>query len=135
MISRILCVATASFLGACGGPDCSPSDRDGLYMISYETISGSCTDIPDGLSRLDPDAPAPANCTVALQDLSEDECRVDVDISCRNNNGTTTRLIGYTEQNDDDGDDLGGKLTATVTNTTSGAFVCSGTYETKAERQ
>lgn len=136
----------AMMLVACGssGEDeseftCERSDRSGTYLLSYsERPNGTCGDIPDQVSRLDPDADLGFGCSLDAPDSwSADECRLDRSVTCCDG-GYCTSVVGYTEQQDAEGGRISGVMTFQVQEIgASGAVLdgCTSTYDVAAERQ
>ena len=114
-------------LVACGSkPEQCHRPSSGTYLVQFKEKSGNCGEIPDLVTQLTDDP----GCTYALNSFSEDGCRNDVDVTCRDGQ-EITRLVGYLEQQDEYGSELEGVATFYMS---SPSFSCTSTYELKYER-
>lgn len=126
-----ICAVSAS----CGGPDCSKSDRSGTYLMRFSESSGNCGPIADGVVTFD-NSGAGLGCAVDFERWSDGNCKLERGVTC-DSPGDNQRLsvTAVTEQQDDDGKEISGTATYTVTNLSTGASVCVGTYDVTANRQ
>lgn len=122
----------------CGGdPECAKTDRDGTYLTTLTVASGDCGSVPSFLVQMDKgQSGATPGCTVGRSTYSEDECKYESQTTCLD---TVERLktitVGITEQQDDDGEEISGTLSFTITDLDTGAYVCMGTYNATYVRQ
>lgn len=83
--AHTLVLALVCVLTACGDTGASCPRFDGVYLASYDELSGDCGALPADLDTYDPSDPAPAipaDCTVRHMDASEDGCDVESDVEC-----------------------------------------------------
>jgi hypothetical protein len=141
---RVITIGLASaLLGACGGADdpitCSPSERAGTYLLTYETLSGNCGNLPQTVVRLEgPDQGLIEGCALDVPDRwSEDGCKVERAFTCLEpaaGDGATSEFVGVTTQETDDGSRISGTMTARLF-ASDGSQTCLGTYRLAYERQ
>lgn len=117
-----------------GAVTCERSDRSGTYLLSYETLGGTCGDLTSVVGRLD-EAPLPDDCVSNAQDRwSEGDCKVERAFTCEVEPGQFVSYIAVSEQVDSEGDELTGTMTVILKDST-GAEICGGTYRLRAVRQ
>lgn len=124
------------FVVSCGDVECSKEDRTGTYFLTFQTIDGTCPDQQSAVVSGSTSSPTPADCEKSNETWSEDECDYSVNLFCIFSADDLNMLsVSQTTQEDSDGDHLTGIMTMTIRQHSTGAFVCSGSYEMDAQRQ
>lgn len=128
LISLIVCLSCGSTI------ECSKEARSGMYMLTIEEVSGTCGPIEGGLTVVG--GSANDNTGYDYSSWSEDECDFNSSFTIDfPGDNITANYISTTSQEDSEGDFLTGTLTLEVRQLSTGAFLCSGTYNLEATRQ
>ncbi len=119
--------------------ECSAADRTGTYLMRYETLSGTCGDIPESIGRLENAAQELAEgCVFNADDRwTDDDCKLERAITCPFPEacaGCTLRGVAVTTQQTEDGSLITGTTTVTALDS-DGTLGCTGTYRIRGERQ
>lgn len=124
MLGFIATLATLMVAGC--GSDCV--DAAGYYDIALTEISGDCGDI--GITTLGvgarPASAPPAGC-VRFQQPSSDACSVSIEMDCDGGSELVTHSIDLDVSAD--GMEVAGSYVYESTDASSGAVLCSSTYD------
>jgi hypothetical protein len=133
---------TALFLAACSGADddepedftCSVLTRMGAYLMTLTEVSGTCGPIPSAVVRVDLSGELEPGCALDKPTtISPDECNVETSLTCTDEFGFTTKMVGTTKQANADGSLITGIVT--IYGSDDLGPICSGTYRLRYERQ
>lgn len=126
----------AVLLASCGdNSDCDFDKISGTYRVSFDEVSGDCGDLPDintfiegGDEEIDP------GCTVASRTENERTCAGDADVTCNDTvNNLRIRQVIHLEP-EPDGSSISGSTTIQAYRLSTGAYVCTSTYEVEYTR-
>jgi len=113
------------------------ADRDGTYLMEFETLGGTCPDQEPALVRLDASAETPAGCVeLSPPEASDAGCTLEVRRVCDASSlmaGWEIETTAITTQQDDAGTLITGTLQLTVRDDL--GTLCSGTFRVTATRQ
>jgi hypothetical protein len=133
---RIALVAVVVFFVGCGGDEgsftCSKESRTGTYLVTYETLGGTCGDLPPMV--VVGGTPVSSDCTVNFDRWSTDECTLERTLTCTDASGVIVETQAVTTQAAADGSRITGTATYTLRNTSS-VTLCVGTYDMTYARQ
>jgi hypothetical protein len=115
---------------------CARTDRVGTYLLEFRTLSGNCGDIASGLTTFTSEPPPPAPgapaCTLNAETWSENDCKLERDLTCPAKPSGTSRLVAVTRATTADSGRLEGTATFSLSGTGND---CTGTYAVVATRQ
>lgn len=134
-LGAALCVLVAC--GGGGGDECDLSVVHGSYLVSLDTIDGTCGPQAGGLTTLATLQPVMVQgCVSASVDIDDQACRGDSVFNCVF--PASNASIGYQvimNMDDKRGDVITGVQSMTVYYLNTGTFWCQGTYKVTFTRQ
>lgn len=139
MNKTLTLIFTSLLLFNCGSLECGEKgkDREGIYLFEYNQIGGDCGPFDDSLDRLDSndreDLAGDDDCFISYDNWSENECRNEVEVFCRDDE-TRFSVIMISTQEDESAEIITGTMTIDL-DYINGKNICRGTYEFTATRQ
>ncbi len=113
---------------------CKREDRVGTYQVTFVEQSGTCGKVNSQLVSFNPGTPgsggAGDGCTVHSERWSENDCKLERDVTCIVPPGSV-RTVAVTRVQAANASEITGTMTITI----SGPDACTGTYVTDAVRQ
>lgn len=136
-LSLLLSILTPACGAEDSGLECSPSDRDGTYLVETMERSGTCGDVGSFVVQMNNGQETiETGCTIDYERWSDSDCKLERSVTCHMPaDSLTSSGIGITEQMDSDGDFFEGTMTITISDYVSGATYCTSTYALSYERQ
>jgi hypothetical protein len=140
MMPKSTVLALVLVFAGCAGSDdedrpssCQRTDRSGTYLAHFETLSGTCGDLPDSvLSLTAPTSNASQQCVREQETWSERDCKLESVTICTTDTGSVRNtMVSRVERAG------GAVLTGTATNQISlkDGSGCVGTYRLTMTRQ
>lgn len=131
-------LAFVAFVAGCAGSahqepaptQCKRSDRHGVYLFEFTTVSGNCGTFPASLVNLD--TPPASGCVTSGVTWSNGDCKLAGSVKCAADakSPASDATIVTTQQTQD-----GSVLTGIETISLDGSASCYGTYNIRATRQ
>ncbi len=119
--------------GSSGGQTQKCGSMTGTYKIHYTLRSGNCGAIPDYTTYIS--SSDGAGCTAVSSKLSTDLCTISyVDFTCPPSDGVKTWSSGFLTSTLS-GKSASGTMTFELYNSSSSAYICSGTYDLTYTKQ
>lgn len=138
MKALLITIALVATAPACGGPECSKSDRTGTYRgVLTEGPGGTCGAMPDVVVPMtDGSGPADPGCTIKAESWSADQCKNESTVECVSApDNTRATATGVFTQQDGAGEVFDGVMTMTIKRLDTGATLCVSTYDVTYTRQ
>lgn len=144
-MDRLVILFALGVLG-CGSSDSTPKPTDAAdapranpcatpgatYLDTYETVSGTCGDIPANISNIGDDGTVPAAAGLTCSRVEQDGCRAH-DTGCRLTQNGCTMNATTDVTFSDDGATATGLISLSIS--CSDGSSCSGTYQITSQRQ
>jgi hypothetical protein len=126
-------------LCGCGEDEltCSQSDRDGTYLAETSERSGTCGDAGSMLVQMDNGSEVvETGCTTDYERWSDGNCTNESSVTCESPADNIVVVgVGVVTQEDSGGESFSGIMTMTIYELSSGALLCTSTYDVTYTRQ